>query len=1061
MIIHNENFHTAGVKRQILVVDDDVVNREILGEILKQNYSVLYAENGQQALEIIRENQETLSLILLDLIMPVMDGKEVLERVTEDVDLSHIPVIVLTTDQQSEVECLSLGAIDFIPKPYPQVDVILARVRRTIELSEDRRIIQVTERDTLTGLYTKEFFFRYAEQFDNRHKGMDTDAILVDVNHFHMINERYGKVYGDRLLRQIADNIRKVTMDHGGIVSRKEADTFLIYCPHRDDYENMLETISSGIDGEEVGGTRIHLRMGVYSVVDKSLDIELRFDRAKTAADTVHGSFTKMVGIYDDDLNQRELYAEQLVEDFSKALETNQFLVYFQPKFDIRPRNPILTGAEALVRWNHPKFGMISPSVFVPLFENNGLIQKLDEFVWRETARQLHDWKERFGYSVPVSVNVSRVDIYDPNLLDTLNDILKSNKVTTDDLYLEITESAYTTNSEQIIDKVKGLRHEGFHIEMDDFGTGYSSLNMISTLPIDALKLDMQFIRNAFKEGGSTRMIEVIIDIADFLGVPSIAEGVETEEQLKALRMMGCAVVQGYYFSKPIPPEDFERFIIEGKTARAELDAAQKAEKEEADAKLAAELSSMRQANDQKIQQLESSEKTGEKHAERKGISMRAFSFFLTVISILISIGLFIINRNVNRGYQASVEAGDRFVTAQQAAFNMESLSDYLTDRVRLFVVSGDVSFMNEFFEEVDVTKRRERALSDLEYLMGNSSGSSAYQSLSNALTLSNELVQREYLAMRLRLMSLGYSSEKIPAVLSEIPVDQKYASLSAEELKNESINLVFDDYYMEYKNRIKANVSQCTQDLIAAESRSVEKASGEMLNLLKIQSILTASLLVVVFILAAFISTQVRKPLTNLVKNIRAQLPDKPTGAEELRFVSRTYNDFLADSRKVRAQLTYETAHDPVTGLFNRGAYDLLIRSVDINHVALMIFDIDQFQKINEIYGHEVGDLVLKRVAGVLKRNFRSVDMIFRMGEDEFVVILTRMNSSLRPLVHNKFLSINKQLQNPEGEIPSVSVCAGAAFSDRQNPQDNLYNDAESALRKARESGRRECVIY
>ena len=301
--------------------------------------------------------------------MPVMDGKEVLERVTEDVDLAHIPVIVLTTDQQSEVECLSLGAIDFIPKPYPQVDVILARVRRTVELSEDRRIIQVTERDTLTGLYTKEYFFRYAEQFDNRHKGMDTDAILVDVNHFHMINERYGKVYGDRLLRQIADNIRKVTMDHGGIVSRKEADTFLIYCPHRDDYENMLETISSGIDGEEAGGTRIHLRMGVYSVVDKSLDIELRFDRAKTAADTVHGSFTKMVGIYDDDLNQRELYAEQLVEDFSKALETNQFLVYFQPKFDIRPRNPILTGAEALVRWNHPKFGMISPSVFVPLFE--------------------------------------------------------------------------------------------------------------------------------------------------------------------------------------------------------------------------------------------------------------------------------------------------------------------------------------------------------------------------------------------------------------------------------------------------------------------------------------------------------------------------------------------------------------------------------------------------------------------------------------------------------------------------------------------------------------------
>ena len=213
--IDNDNFHSETAKRRVLIVDDDAVNREILGNILEKNYEVLFAANGADALELIRKHQETLSLILLDLIMPVMDGIEVLKRVKEDVDLAHIPVIVLTSDQESEVECLSLGAIDFIPKPYPQVDVILARVHRTIELSEDRRIIQVTERDTLTGLYTKEYFFRYAEQFDQRHKGMKMDAILIDVNHFHMINERYGKAYGDDVLRFIGDQLRAAAEESG------------------------------------------------------------------------------------------------------------------------------------------------------------------------------------------------------------------------------------------------------------------------------------------------------------------------------------------------------------------------------------------------------------------------------------------------------------------------------------------------------------------------------------------------------------------------------------------------------------------------------------------------------------------------------------------------------------------------------------------------------------------------------------------------------------------------------------------------------------------------------
>ena len=177
MLKSHEQFHSSNGKRRILVVDDEIINREMLGAYLKKDFEVLFACNGKEALEIIQENKETLSLVLLDIMMPVMNGIELLEIVREDKELSRIPIIVLTADKKTEIRSLNLGAADFIPKPYPEVDIILARVWRIIELSEDRDIIQSTERDQLTGLYNKEYFFRYAQQYDQHHKKKDMDAI--------------------------------------------------------------------------------------------------------------------------------------------------------------------------------------------------------------------------------------------------------------------------------------------------------------------------------------------------------------------------------------------------------------------------------------------------------------------------------------------------------------------------------------------------------------------------------------------------------------------------------------------------------------------------------------------------------------------------------------------------------------------------------------------------------------------------------------------------------------------------------------------------------------------
>ncbi|MBR3573825.1 MAG: EAL domain-containing protein [Lachnospiraceae bacterium] len=556
----------AGGKRHILVADDEFINRELLENILSDEYDVLKAEDGETAYEIIRQNRNTLSLILLDLIMPRMTGLELLARISDEPDLRGIPVIVLTSDHDSEVESLRNGAYDFIPKPYPQPDVIKARVSRSIELAENRQIISATERDELTGLYTIEYFYRYGSQFDKYYPGAEMDALCFDVNHFHVLNERFGTERGDEILKCIAGRLETVFADKAGFVCRKTADTFLVYCSHRDhdEYEKIVEQISD--IGDDLH-TSLRMRVGVYSCCDKKLDIHLRFGRAKIASDKIRNNYAVSVSDFDEALVDAELFAEQLVEEFPKALEEKQFLVYFQPKFDIRGDKPVLSSAEALVRWIHPVLGMISPGAFIPLFEGDGLIAKLDEYVWRRTAEKIADWKARLGISVPVSVNLSRADLYDPELVDTMEKIIRESGISKDDLYLEITESAYVSDSSQMVDRVKALREHGFFIEMDDFGSGYSSLNMISELPIDALKLDMKFIRTAFEKQNDTRMISIVIDIADYLRVPVIAEGVETEEQYLELKKLGCAIIQGYYFSKPVPADEFEGFLNDKKAA--------------------------------------------------------------------------------------------------------------------------------------------------------------------------------------------------------------------------------------------------------------------------------------------------------------------------------------------------------------------------------------------------------------------------------------------------------------------------------------------------------------
>lgn len=285
--------------------------------------------------------------------------------------------------------------------------------------------------------------------------------------------------------------------------------------------------------------------------------------KVKRALLKADGQYVKETGLTYEKDNGEKRFIDRLLKDFDAALEKEEFEVYYQPKFNIKEKDPVLTSAEALVRWKHSSLGMISPGIFIPLFEEHDLISRLDAYVWRKAAMQIAAWKKEKKISVPVSVNVSRKDLLKEGMVAYLDELVKKTGIFYDELLLEITESAYMEDPERIIEKIDALRDLGFLIEMDDFGTGYSSLSMVSRLPIDALKIDMCFIKDAFKEKKDTGMIGIILQIAKYLNVLSIAEGVEDRLQMDDLKKLGCDIVQGYYFSKPVPAKEFERFLEE------------------------------------------------------------------------------------------------------------------------------------------------------------------------------------------------------------------------------------------------------------------------------------------------------------------------------------------------------------------------------------------------------------------------------------------------------------------------------------------------------------------
>ena len=424
-----------------------------------------------------------------------------------------------------------------------------------------RKLISATETDSLTGLYNKEYFFQYADRSFREHPNKHMDAIVINIEQFHSVNALHGRDLGDRILSSLGNEIAHIVKETGGFAGRLESDEFDIYCNSISDYQSIFNRVQAKLESI-LPSANLRIRMGVMPWQDRMEPVHL-FDRARTACNMARGHFNKHLIIYDESVNERESYEQRLVSDFRRALDRNEFIIHYQPKFSVNADKPEIIGAEALVRWKHPELGMIPPGDFVPLFEKNGQITLLDEYVWLNAAKQIEQWTKENKKAVPISVNLSRIDVFDPELESTLESIINSHNIKHEYFNLEVTESAYTEDADQVIQVMGSLRSKGFRVEMDDFGSGYSSLNMLSSMPIDLLKMDKEFIRNIENEEKDRQLVSLILDIAKDLKVPVIAEGVETEAQLKLIKELGCNIVQGYYFSYPLSADEFSDKFLE------------------------------------------------------------------------------------------------------------------------------------------------------------------------------------------------------------------------------------------------------------------------------------------------------------------------------------------------------------------------------------------------------------------------------------------------------------------------------------------------------------------
>jgi diguanylate cyclase (GGDEF)-like protein len=426
---------------------------------------------------------------------------------------------------------------------------------RTEDVNRLERERYLATHDTMTNIYNRDRFYRETEKLIKANPDTVYYMVCSNVKDFKLVNELFGIGKGNELLIAFANTLREYVKP-GAVYGRLESDHFALCIPKARFNENeFIERIRKIGETIDCDAYHTHIYLGIYEVKDITMPAASMCDHAKMAIDTVKGNYQYCAVYYTDDMMSGALYEKNLVSEFDSALEKKQFKMFLQPQTDADGN---MLGAEALVRWQHPERGMVPPGSFISVFEKTGLIYKLDQYIWRCACEKLKDWKDRGLLQYYISVNISPKDFYYLDIYSTFVDLVNEYHILPANLKLEITETAIMSDFNKQFILLKRLREYGFQIEIDDFGSGYSSLNMLKDMPVDVLKIDMGFLRQTEHIKRSRIILEAIVSLSKRLEMPVVVEGVETKEQLSFLKELECEAYQGYYFSKPIPVEEFE-----------------------------------------------------------------------------------------------------------------------------------------------------------------------------------------------------------------------------------------------------------------------------------------------------------------------------------------------------------------------------------------------------------------------------------------------------------------------------------------------------------------------
>ena len=445
-------------------------------------------------------------------------------------------------------------------------------------------------------------------------------------------------------------------------------------------------------------------------------------------------------------------------------------------------------------------------------------------------------------------------------------------------------------------------------------------------------------------------------------------------------------------------------------------------------------------------------------YIRERGISLKHLNIAMFVVAIIISAILFYEMHETSSIYKHTHKVTQTQIILEDSAQDVRVASDYLTEQMRRFVITGEREYLDNYFTEAFVTKRREKALGTLEKHQENRD---AINDIRNATEGSNELMDTEYYAARLTVEAYGYDIADYPEEIQDITITEGDSKLSSEEMKTYAVELLFNDAYSKKKDYIMNNMDSCIDDLKAELKEEQNEAAEQLDHQVFVEHALTVVLIVIMLGIVLLTSRLIIAPITNAIFLIRDERDIPIEGAYEVRFLAKTYNLMFNNHQQSREKLTYEATHDKLTGLYNRRGYDFLIKNVDMETSTLIIIDLDKFKTVNDTYGHDIGDRVLAKAADIIYNSFRNADYVSRIGGDEFAVIMVHSDAELADLIRKKYEVMNEKMMDDEDGLPPLSFSAGVAFGEVGKDIKTVFKGADEALYKAKEGGRSNICFY